>query len=396
MFKVFTILFYFAATIAFGQVDSTTFGYQKTKLKKNQIKALYGYYGQEGNHSAVTGGQGTEELKVQSARIVYVKKMPKNNKWLIKTGLDNISSASTDNIDFVESSASKHDYRIQLNVGLNHSNKKDSLSYGANLSSSLESDYFSRGIGANLKKLNKFGGVSSLNANFFWDELRWGIITAEIFDFTKMVYPVELRDTNWFDISHRNTFTLSGKHGFVTSKRSRAGLMVDATYQTGVLSTPFHRVYDSFGTLRVEKLPLSRLKIPIAFQFNYFFGGGLLLKSYMRYSWDSFNINSYTYRLQTPIKLNYWIWIKPFVRFYYQNSANYFRPFKEHDFRFEKFYTSDYDLSQFWSFNYGLGLKFKNKSTWDNLNAVEFLLENYSREDGLHFWQTSFLVDFSF
>ena len=396
MSKWVVIFFCFLNVIVFGQIDSTQVNYKKTKLKKSQIKALYGYYGQEGNHSAVTGGQGTEELKVQSARIVYVKKTPKNNKWLVKTGLDNISSASTDNIDFVKSSASKHDFRVQLNVGLNHSTKNDSLSYGGSVSSSLESDYFSRGIGTNIKKLNKYGGVSSLKANFFWDELRWGIVTAEIFDFTKMVYPVELRDTNWFNISHRNTFTLSGKHGFITSKRSRAGLMLDVTYQTGILSTPFHRVYDSFGTLRVEKLPLSRLKIPIALQFNYFLGSGLLLKSYLRYSWDSFNINSYTYRIQSPIKLNYWIWIKPFVRFYYQDSAEYFKPFSEHDFRYEEYYTSDYDLSQFWSFNYGLGIKFKKKSTWNNFNAFEWLLENYSREDGLHFWQTSFLIDFSF
>ena len=44
---------------------------------------------QDGNHSAVTGGEGTEELKVQSSRVVYIRKVSDQQKWIIKTGLDN-------------------------------------------------------------------------------------------------------------------------------------------------------------------------------------------------------------------------------------------------------------------------------------------------------------------
>lgn len=374
-------------------VDS---GYQKKKLLKNQIKALYGFLGQEGIHSAVTGGTGTEELKVHSARVYYVKKAKKNQKWLIKAGADRIASASTDNIDFFESSASRKDYRVQASVGKTYSDSTDTNSFGYNLSASLESDYFSRGIGLFYKRKNKWGGFTEFKANYFWDELRWGIVTAGIFDFTKMVYPYELRDTSWFNISHRNTLTLSGKHSFISSYRSKLGFLFDVTMQQGIISTPFHRVYDLNNELRVEKLPTFRVKIPLAIEYNYFLGSGIILKNYLRYSWDSFQMNTYTYKLQTPIKLNYLFWLKPFVRLYYQNEAAYFSPYQSADFSVDEYYTSDYDLSTFGAVNYGLGIKMKKKASWQYLNGMEFLLENCNRADGLHFWQTTFMIDYSF
>lgn len=370
-------------------------GYSNIKLHKHQIKALYGFLKQDGSHSAVTGGEGTEELQVHSARVVYVKKAPQNNQWKIKAGLDNITSASTDKIDFYESSASKHDFRAQINIGLNHSDSLDTNFYGININGSLESDYLSRGIGAHFNRKNKYGGFTSVKGSFYWDELRWGLITSEIFDFTEMVYPMELRDTSWFDISHRNTFTLGLNHSFITSLRSKLGLMLDITYQTGILSTPFHRTYFSNGSLRVERLPFERLRLPLAVQYNYFFGSGFIMKNYFRYSWDSFGVKGYTYRLETPFKVNYWVWIKPYLRLYSQTAALYFKPYKAHDVSSD-FYTSDYDLSSFWALNYGLGFKFKKRPNWQHLKGLEWVFENYKRADGLNFWQTSFMIDFSF
>lgn len=398
MRKLALIVFILTSFSVVAQSDSLAVdsGYQKKKIPKNQIKALYGFLGQDGNHSAVTGGIGTEELQVHSTRVVYVKKVPKNQKWLIKTGVDKITSASTDNIDFFESSASRKDYRVQANVGKMYTDSVDSNAVGYNVSASLESDYLSRGLGAFYKHKNKWGGFTELKANFFWDELRWGLVTAGVFDFTKMVYPMELRDTSWFDISHRNTFTFSTKHSFITSYRSKLGFMLDATFQQGVLSTPFHRVYDKNDELRVEKLPTFRVRLPFAVEFNYFLGSGIVLKNYFRYSWDSFQMNAYTYKLQTPIKINYLFWLKPFARVYYQNAANYFAPYQQGDFLVDEYYTSDFDLSSFWAINYGLGIKMKKKASWENLNGMELLIENYNREDGLNFWQTTFMIDFSF
>ena len=126
--------------------------YKKEKLSKNQIKALFGYLNQDGNHSAVKGGEGIEELKVQSSRVVYIRKVSDQQKRIIKTGLDNISSAQTDNIDYYVSSVSEHDYRAQLRIGVNFTDSIDTNSFGVNISASLESDYLSRGIGISHRK----------------------------------------------------------------------------------------------------------------------------------------------------------------------------------------------------------------------------------------------------
>ena len=117
-----------------NDLDSLNSTFENKKIPKHRIKTLYGFLSQDGNNSPVTGGNGTEELEVHSARVLYVKNVEKNNKWIIKSGLDNISSASTDNIDFVVSSASAHDYRVHLNVGFNHTDSIDTTSYGVYLS----------------------------------------------------------------------------------------------------------------------------------------------------------------------------------------------------------------------------------------------------------------------
>ena len=74
MMRLFFI-FFFISGLTFAQevVQDTAIidtGYQKIKLKKHQIKAIFGFLGQDGDHSAVTGGEGTEELHVQSIRII--------------------------------------------------------------------------------------------------------------------------------------------------------------------------------------------------------------------------------------------------------------------------------------------------------------------------------------
>lgn len=387
-------LFSFCFLFGWSQTDSTE-NYKKIEIDKHQLKVLYGYLGQDGNHSAVTGGEGTEELAVQTSRIIYVKRIDSTSKWILKGGVDYISSASTDNIDFFVSSASKKDFRVHADVGRDFTSKNDTNTVGVNIRASLESDYFSRGIGGKYSHKNKYGGVTEVRGNYYWDELRWGIVTQGIFDFYTLVYPQELRDTSWFDISHRNTVSLSGKHTFITSKRGRFGVMADVIYQQGILGTPFHRVYFTDNSLRVERLPFNRVKLPISVQYNHFLWSGLIVKNYVRYGWDSFGINSLTYQIQTPIKLKYWLWLKPFVRYYNQTSATYFKPYGMHDIK-QEFYTSDYDLSQFNSINYGLGIRIRKIANWKSLKGLEFLIEKYDRSDGLYFWQTSALIDVSF
>lgn len=390
------ILFLFFSQLVFSQdslsLDTNQF---KIKVPKNQLKLLYSLLGQDGEHSAVTGGQGTEDLTVHSARVIYIKKTENNNKWKHNVGVDNITSASTDQIDLIESTASYKDYRVSGKSGFELELKKDTSAVGLFVGGSLESDYVSRSIGMNYFKKNKYNGLYQSQFSFFWDDLRWGLVTSGVFDLYKMVYPIELRGKDWFNTHNRNTYTWSNKWSFAANKRSKLGFFADITFQEGILSTPFHRVFLEDNSVGVELLPQKRWRLPVAVQYNYFLGGGIVLRNYFRYYWDSFFLNAYTYSLQVPIKLNYSTWLKPFARIYYQSGIPYFQPYQEH-LNSAQFRTSDYDLSQFSSLNLGLTLKLKKKAGWKFLNGYEFSVEYYKRSDGLYFWQTSAMADFLF
>ena len=81
------------------------------KINKTAIELVYNHYLQDGNNSAVTGGVGTEELTVYGPSINIKNTYSKSN-LSFNLGADIISSASTDNIDFVVSSASAKDARV--------------------------------------------------------------------------------------------------------------------------------------------------------------------------------------------------------------------------------------------------------------------------------------------
>lgn len=390
---LFFILF-LSTGIVYGQ-DSAKVDSFLLKSPKHQLKVLYSLLGQDGNHSAVTGGEGTEKLTVHSARVIYIRKTKKNNTWKHNVGVDNITSASTDQIDLIESTASYNDNRVSAKTGFEFDLKKDTTKIGVFVGTSIESDYLSRSIGASYTYVNKKGNIYQSEFTFLWDDLRWGLVTSGVFDLSTMVYPIELRGTKWFNKHHRNTYTWNNKWSFIVNKRSKLGVFADLTFQEGILSTPFHRIVLQNNMVTVEKLPHHRFRIPLALQYNYFLYGSVILKNYARYYWDSFNLNSYTYQLTVPVKLNYWLWLKPFARVYYQTGVSYFKGFQEH-LNSSEFMTSDFDLSEFSSLNLGLNIKLKKKMNWHKVNGYEVGIEYYKRSDGLYFWQTSIMSDFKF
>src|SRR5438105_46380 len=88
--------------------DST---YQKKQLSETDVQLVFSYYDQDGNNSAVTGGVGTEKLTVYAPGVNIKHTFNTYNTISLNTGVDVISSASTDNIDFIVSSASVLDTR---------------------------------------------------------------------------------------------------------------------------------------------------------------------------------------------------------------------------------------------------------------------------------------------
>lgn len=385
------IVLVFVCSYCFSQdADS---GYVEKPITKNQIQSIFGYYNQDGNNSAVTGGVGTEELLVKSSRITYIHKTDSNNKWIVKTGLDQITSASTDKINFIESSASYVDHRAQLDIGFD---KVDSAkSYGIHIGTSIESDYWSRVVGIKYnKKLRKDVGLK-LSFSYYWDDLRWGWVKLGQWKGEKLIYPYELRGVKWFDINHRNSFNFASSVDWISSRKSRMGLKLDLVLQEGVLSTPFHRVFFENGASRVERFPSYRFKLPLGYSYNYMLSSNVILRNYLRLYWDSFGLLSATYKLQVPIKIQYWFWLKPFVRGYVQNGVDFFQPYMHHELGAE-YYTSDYDLSKMSSASFGIDFKFKKKVSWRHFKESEFKIEKFVRSDGLSFWQFVFLTDFNF
>ncbi len=73
--------------------------------------------------------------------------------------------------------------------------------------------------------------------------------------------------------------------------------VVEPSYQEGLLSTPYHRVYFTDGTLKVEKLPGTRAKLPIGLRASYFLGDRFIIRSFYRYYQDNWGMKAHTVSL---------------------------------------------------------------------------------------------------
>lgn len=330
---------------------------QSKKINKTQINIVYNHYEQEGDNSAVTGGTGTERLTVYGPSL-SLKKQWTNNAFSLKFGSDIISSASTDNIDSIVSSASAMDARTYIDASYEHDFKKKNLSIFGGVSGSIESDYFSIGNRLGLVKENKKKlSTYSLELNTYFDDLRWGRLDEGEWRPQKLIYPQELRDREWFD--HYKRFSANLKLGYtkVINKRTILGVFPTFSFQQGLLSTPFHRVYFSDGSLSVEQLPDKRFKTTIALRSNHFVKGNIILKNTINPYVDNFGILGVAIENETALKLNA-IWtLLPNARFYIQRESKYFAPFESHD-PLSNYFTSDYDLSSIRTYNFGLGVKY--------------------------------------
>jgi len=366
----------------FGQTSNQT--YSKKKISHNDVQMLFSYYNQNNNHSAVTGGEGTEDLQVYSTQFSVDNIKDSVRTFHYGFGFDIITSASTDNIDFVVSSASEDDFRGYINMGYQRPVKNSNLTWGMNTSFSMESDYTSLGQSFLLSHAND-DQTRELSAmlQLYFDDLRWGRFQGS--GVRELVYPVELRGTEWSDVYRRNSFNLLLNWIQTINQRTSLAISPGLTYQTGLLSTPFHRVFFTDNTRRVENLPMNRVKIPLGIQLSRFMGTRWILRTYYRFYWDDFGITANTLSVETPVKLSRKFTVTPFIRLYSQSGSEYFQPYAQHDLNSE-FYTSDYDLSKFNSLNSGLALRLAPYSGngQTTFKAIEFRFSHYQRSDGLH------------
>ena len=171
---------------AFSQTEDDSIYYKTRKLDFEEINLVQSYYHQEGDHSAVTGGIGTEKLSDYAnnfeIKLFTHDKRDRKREWDFNLGVDYYTSASSDKIDPITiSSASSRDLRFYPSLSHAIINDKKGTTTEMNLAYSIESDYQSYGFG---------GSYSRKSA----DRSREFAAKMQVYlDRVKMVLPIELR-----------------------------------------------------------------------------------------------------------------------------------------------------------------------------------------------------------
>ncbi len=389
-----------SSAIAQDQEEATT--YKKRVLESTEIDLLMGYYTQDGDNAAVTGGIGTEELTDIAPTIVVSIPLNEDDVLTIDASVSAYTSASSSNVNpfdgegaadaFVASSgASGDDVLVSISGSYSHSSDDRNRIWSVNASASDEHDYSSIGFGGSYTQLfNEKNTEISISANVFLDE--WDPI-----------YPSELRDLPSF-VPHtdasRNSYALGFGFSQLLSKQLQASFSIDLIQQEGLLSTPFQRVQFAdvadfsvpgqpgfvFGD-DVERLPDTRFKLAVGGRLHYYLNEQVVVRTYWRYYADTWGIDAYTAALEIPIKLGDQFTIYPAYRYYLQTEATYFAPFNTH-LSTQQFYTSDFDLSAFDAIQYGIGVRYTDIFTkihlWKiGLKSATVEIHQYERSSGL-------------
>lgn len=364
---------------------------QEKQREQIDLSYLFGYYTQEGNHSAVTGGEGTEELKDYDSRILIKIPVDSNKTLGARIGINYYTSASSDKIDSRVSSASRNDTRSSIELTYQKKKPEKNTSIRLYSGGSVETDYISTSFGGGWSRNDK-------SENSFY-----GFDFKAYFDTWNIIVPEELRGTAYADIEtdKRKTFTLSNYYSQIISRRSQMNVSVDIVLQQGLLSTPFHRVYFR-GTpaAKIENLPNFRFKLPLSLRWNHRLLEHLVLRNWGRVYYDNWGILSFTWEFEPPVLLPKGWSIAPFYRFHIQTGAKYFAAKSTHLLT-DEFYTSDYDLSEFNSHKFGFGLRYNlplqlSKSDKQKFKIAQFELRGmrYLRSDGLSAWLAAIAFGF--
>lgn len=416
----FLILLLFFVCTGYAQEEHQEIpqAYKKKVLEKIEIEFLSSYYVQEGENAAVSGGIGDEHLTDITPTFIVSVPLNEDDVLTVDAGISAYTSASSSNINPFDgkspanpfqasSGASSADFWAGLNANYSHSSDDRNKIWTGKLSAATEYDYFSIGFGGSYTRLfNEKNTEISVNTTIYLDT--W-----------KLIYPIELRsfnsgeDEDHFNINKytitgnsnynpqfteftdkkRNSYALGASFSQILSKKLQGLISVDLVRQEGLLSMPFQRVYfsdvaDSFIEEfhladDVERLPGSRNKLAIGANLNYYINEFLVLRTQYRYYTDNWGIDSHTAKIELPVKVGHGFTVYPSFRYYTQTQADYFAPYNEH-LSTEKYYTSDYDLSDFNANQFGLGINYTDIfAKWHiwrfGLKSVDLEYNRYDR-----------------
>jgi hypothetical protein len=367
--------------------------YHPRGLHIDEINLVSSYYWQNGDHSAVTGGIGTEKVTDISngldLKMVWGDPKVKQNSLTVGIGFDHHTSASAAYVN-LSGASNTGGSRIYPSIDWTRENVKKGSSFGIGAYYSGEYNYQS--LGADVHFSQK---TADKNGEF----------TAKVqayFDQVKMIYPSEFIPQSTSTVvtsasgtgeghkanipsSPRNTYSASLGYSQIINSRMQVMFLVDGVAQNGYLGLPFHRVYFNTGKDTIEHLPSNRFKLPVGVRLNYFLGDNIILRSYYRYYMDSWGVKSNTAGLETAIKVTPFFSISPFYRYYDQTAAKYFAPYEAHS-PTDEYYTSNYEYAQFHANFYGVGFRVappKGVFGWQNLHDLELRYGHYSQTTDL-------------
>lgn len=229
LFLLIGCLWFSCSRVSAQEADSTK-RYKKRVLESTEVDLLMSLYNQDGTHSPVNGGIGTEKLTNGTPTIVISMPLNDNDVLTIDAGISAYTSASSSNINpfmsitsnlksgsifnttgasrggstpvytnttttttpskpygspwIASTGASHSDVLKAAHVDYNHSSDSRNFLWGSNASFSKEYDYTSFGLGGNLTALfNEKNTELGLKGSVFLDEWR-------------PIYPTELREYN--------------------------------------------------------------------------------------------------------------------------------------------------------------------------------------------------------
>ena len=371
-----------------------TSDYKLRKIHVDEVDFVSSYYNQNGDHSAVTGGIGTEAVtdvaNSLTLNLVWLNKAQNKNTLAVGLGFDYHTAASQAFVSKTGAS-SPTGTRIYPSVDWTVENDKKGNTFGLGAYYSGEFNYQS--LGANLhfsqKTTDKNGEFSAKLQGYF--------------DKVTLIYPSEFEPASTTDFngngngygdggSHHNygssprtTLSASFSYSQMINSRLQIMLLGDVVTQHGFLSLPFHRVYFNNGKDTIERLPSSRFKLPVGARLNYFLGDNIIIRTYYRYYADNWGIRSNTAGIEVPYKITPFFSISPFYRYYNQSASKYFAPYEEHA-PTEEYFTSNYEYAKFESSFYGVGFRLAPPNGvfgWQGLHELEIRYGHYTQTTDL-------------
>ena len=282
------------SAMAFAQEGDSLAGFKKRVLESTEVDFLASYYKQDGDHSAVSGGIGSEELTDITSNIVVAMPLNDDDVLTIDLGISAYSSASSSNINpfnatgasgsgedddpgqngstepygtpwQASSGASKSDQLVALTANYSHSSDSRNFIWNADVSFSNEYDYTSVGFGGGIASLfNDKNTELSVKANVYLDQWR-PIYPTELHEYS--IYGSDFLNQGYFNgvtvwnqngqsttnylpsafetVSkvNRNSYSASFGLSQVLTKKLQFSVFFDVLQQQGLLSTPYHRIY---------------------------------------------------------------------------------------------------------------------------------------------------------